>query len=74
MMVGAWSVVSDCDPMDCSPPDSSVMGLSMKEHWSELPFPPPGYLPDPGIGSPVAPALQVDCLLLSHRGSIYLYN
>ena len=38
-----------CDPMDCSPPGSSVHGLSRQEHWSELPFPPPVDLPDPGI-------------------------
>ena len=25
------------------------MGFSRKEHWSELPCPPPGDLPDPGI-------------------------
>ena len=27
------------------------MGLSRQEHWSKLPFPPPGDLPDPGIES-----------------------
>ena len=25
------------------------MGFSRQEYWSELPFPPPGELPDPGI-------------------------
>ena len=25
------------------------MGFSRQEHWSGLPFPPPGHLPDPGI-------------------------
>ena len=25
------------------------MGLSRQEYWSELPYPPPGDLPDPGI-------------------------
>ena len=25
------------------------MGFSKQEYWSELPRPPPGYLPDPGI-------------------------
>ena len=25
------------------------MGLPREEYWSELPFSPPGYLPDPGI-------------------------
>ena len=26
------------------------MGFSRKEYWSRLPFPPPGDLPNPGIG------------------------
>ena len=38
-----------CDPMDCSPPGSSVHGVSRQESWSGLPFPSPGDLPDPGI-------------------------
>ena len=35
------------------------MGLFWQEYWSELPFPPPGDLPNPGIepASPVAPTL-----------------
>ena len=47
------------------------MGFSRQEYWSGLLCPPPGPLPDPGIGlaSPVAPALPADCLLLSLRGS-----
>ena len=32
------------------------MGLSRQEHWSRLPCPPPGDLPDPGI-EPASPAL-----------------
>ena len=33
------SVVSDsCDPMDCSPPSSSVHGISQEEYWSGLHF------------------------------------
>ena len=41
------------------------------QYWSELPFPPPGSLPNPGIEaiSPVSPALQADSLPLSYRGS-----
>ena len=35
--------------MGCSPPGSSVYGLSRQEYWSGLPCPPPGDLPDPGI-------------------------
>ena len=47
------------------------MGFSGQEYWSGLPFPAPGDLPYPGIESvsPVAPALQVDSLPLSHQGS-----
>ena len=35
------------------------MGFSKQGYWSELPLPPPGYLPDPGIEpeSPASPAL-----------------
>ena len=35
------------------------MGFSRQEHWSGLPFPPSGSLPDPGIEpkSPEFPAL-----------------
>ena len=45
-----------CDPMDCSPPDSSVHGISQAEYWSGLPFPSPGDLPHPGT-EPVSPVL-----------------
>ena len=37
------------------------MGFSGQEHWSGLPFPSPGDLPDPGI-KPRSPALQADTL------------
>ena len=51
-----------CGPMECSPPGSSVHGIfSRQEHWSGVPFPPPGDLPNPGINprimSFVSPAL-----------------
>ena len=51
------------DPMDCSPPGSSVR-FFRQEDWSVLPFPSPGVLPDLGIktASIVFPALQVDSL------------
>ena len=32
-----------------------TMGFSRQEYWSGLPFPSPGYLPDPGI-KPTSPA------------------
>ena len=47
------------DPMDCSPPGSSVHGILQQEYWSGLPFPLLGDLPDPGIepSSLTSPAL-----------------
>ena len=40
------------------------MGFSRQEHWSGLPFPPPGDVPNPEIelASPMSPALQADSL------------
>ena len=43
------------------------MGFSRQEHWSGLPFPSPGDLPNPGI-EPGSPALQVDSLLSETPG------
>ena len=37
------------------------MGFSRQGYWSELPFPSPGDLPDPGI-EPGFPTLQPDAL------------
>ena len=37
------------------------MEFSRQEYWSELPFPSPGDLPNPGI-EPRSPALQADAL------------
>ena len=61
----------------CAPPWTVAhqaplfMIFSRQEHWSGLPCPPSGDLPDPGIEtmSPVAPALLVNSLLLSHQES-----
>ena len=36
-----------CDPIDGCPPGSPVLGIL--QHWSGVPFPLPGDLPDPGI-------------------------
>ena len=49
-----------CDPMDCSPPGSSVHGVfSRQEYWSGWPCSPPGDLPNPRI-EPRSPALPED--------------
>ena len=44
------------------------MGFSRQEHQSELPFPSPGDLSDPGI-EPRSPALQADGLPSEPPGS-----
>ena len=66
-------MVSDsCDPMDCSPPGSSVHGILQARIWSGLPFPSPGDLPDPGIELR-SPASQADSLLTELHGKPYSY-
>ena len=49
-----------CDPMDCSPPGSSVHGISQARILEWFAFPTLGDLPDPGIkpASLVSPALE----------------
>ena len=42
--------------------------FSRQEHWSALPCPPPGDLPDPGT-EPSFHSLQEDSLPLSYQGS-----
>ena len=51
-VVSAWTVTHQA-PLS--------MEFSGQEYWSELPFPPPGHLPDPGI-EPGSPALKADSL------------
>ena len=48
------------------------MGFSRQEYWSELPFPSPEDLIDPGI-EPGSPTLQADSLL-SERLKKPMYN
>ena len=43
--------------------------FSRQEYWSELPFPSPGDLPDPGI-EPRSPALEADALTSEPPGKI----
>ena len=47
LFVTLWTVAYQAPPS---------MGFSRQEHWSGLPFPSPGELPNPGIG-PGSPAL-----------------
>ena len=50
-----------CDLIDCSLTASSVHEILQARILNELPFPPPGDLPNPGI-EPGSPALQADSL------------
>ena len=60
-----------CDPMDCSPPGSSVHGILQARILEWVAMPSSRDLPDPGIEpeSPAVPALQADSLPLSLQGS-----
>ena len=55
-----------CDPWTVAHQAPLFMEISRQEHWSRLPFPFPGDLPDPGI-EPRSPALQADSLLSATR-------
>ena len=56
-----------CDPMDCSPPGSSVHGDSPGKDWSGLPCPPSGDLLNPGV--PDLPHYRQILYWLSRLGS-----
>ena len=63
------SVVSDSvTPRTAAHQAPLFTGFSRQEHWSELPFPPPGDLLDPGI-KPTSPARQANSLLTEYQGS-----
>ena len=62
LFVSQWTIVHQA-PLS--------MGFSRQEYRSELPFPPPGDLPDPEIEleSSASSSLLADSLPLSHLGS-----
>ena len=63
-----------CDPMDYIAHQAPLsMGVSQQEHWSELPFPPPGDLPDPDI-KPGSPILQADSVPFEPPGTVVKVN
>ena len=55
-------IMSLCNPMDCSPPGSSVQGTSQPRilEWGAISFS-EGNLPNPGI-EPGSPAMQAESL------------
>ena len=72
-MLSPQSCLTVCDPVDCSPPGSSVhgrnSGFSRQEYWSGLPFSSPGDPPCPGI-KPRSLAFQADSLLSEPPGKL----
>ena len=60
-MLVAPSRLTLCDPVDYSPPGSSVHEIFQARILEWLPFPSPGDLPNPGI-EPGSLALQADSL------------
>ena len=54
------------NPIDSSPPGSSVHEIFQARILEWVPCPLPGDLPHPGI-EPLSPASQADSLLLSHQ-------
>ena len=66
------SIVSNpCDPRTVADQAPLSLRFTRYEYWSELPFPSPGHLPDPGI-KPEPSALQVDSLLSELPGKPFL--
>ena len=62
------SCLTPCDPTDWSPPGFSVHGVLQARTLEWVAFPSTGDLANRGIKTRF-PALQVDCLHLSHQGS-----
>ena len=63
----ACSVLSDSGtPWTVARQAPLSLGFPRQEHWTGLPFPFPGDLPNPG-NEPGSPALQADSLLSDHQ-------
>ena len=64
------SCLTLCNPWTVARQAPLSMGLCKQEHWSGLPLPTPGDLPDPGINPTPhkSPVWQADSLPLHHLG------
>ena len=60
-----------CDPMDCSPPGSSVHGTLQPRILKWVTIPSPGDLPNPGI-KPGSPTLQAGSLPSEPTRNVYI--
>ena len=58
LIVQSLSCVRLCDPMTVAHQTPLTIGFSRQEYWSEVPFPPPGDLPNPGT-EPTSPEATV---------------
>ena len=67
------SVVTNCDPKDCSPPGSSVHGILQARilEWAAIPF--SRDLPDLGMELE-SPAMQADSLPFDPPGNPYIFS
>ena len=61
-------ILQACNPMNCSPPGSSVHDILQARKLEGEPFPYPGDLLDPGI-KPGSPASRQMLYHLSHQGN-----
>ena len=68
-LLSLFSRVWLCDPMDCSPPGSSVHGVFQARilEWVAIPY--SRESSQPRDQTCIFPALWVDCLPLNHLGS-----
>ena len=73
LMCVSRSVVTNCDPRDCSHQAPLFMGFSRQEYWSGLPFPSPGDLPDLGMELE-SPAMQADSLPSDSPEKPYIFS
>ena len=64
----AQSYLTLCEPMDCSPPGSSVPGILQARILEGLPVPSPGDPPDPGVEPGLLHCRRI-FYRLSHQGS-----
>ena len=69
MCLVAQSCLTLCNPMDCSPPGSSVHVSLQARILEWVAMPPPGDLPDPGINPGLSHFRQI-LYHLSHQGSL----
>jgi hypothetical protein len=65
-MLSLKSCLTLWDPMDCSPPSSSIHGMLRQGYWSGLPCPPPGILPDSGMELESLPSTYICRWVLYH--------